>query len=87
MTHSAITKRRLADGERARTLYDNPQTEEEVTEQLAIIHDGIVALQSLDDLGTEEENQAAWNDMLRLQARHEALVRRLDEIQNRNMYP
>lgn len=54
-----------------------PQTKEEMREQLLVLADGICALQSLDDLGSKEANDAAWNDMLVLQDKYSRLKREL----------
>ncbi len=42
-----------------------------------IIDDGIRALQSLDDLGTPEENERAWRNMRFLEKKREKLWKRL----------
>lgn len=72
-------KRRLADGDRAKGLA-KPKTTKEIQQQLEILSDGIRALQSLDDLGSPEANQRAWDDMLELQRRSDALKATLKEI-------
>jgi hypothetical protein len=46
------------------------------------LKDGLCALQSLDDLGSEGANQAAWNDMLELQRRHDLVEARIKELQS-----
>ena len=46
-----------------------PKTIEEARHALEDLYDGICALQSLDDLGSEAANDAAWNDMLELDKR------------------
>jgi hypothetical protein len=65
-------KRRLADGAHAAGLAA-PKTAKEIQQQLSILEDGILAMQSLDDLGSAEDNQRAWDDMLALQQRYKAL--------------
>jgi len=74
--YSPVTKRRLADGEQAGALAE-PATDAEIEAQLNILHDGIAALQSLDDLGSNEANQRAWNDMLALQKKYARLRQKL----------
>lgn len=55
---SEIDRRRLADGDRALALPE-PLSPNEVENQLTVVLDGIRALQSLDDIGVEENRQAA----------------------------
>jgi hypothetical protein len=69
-------QRRIADGDRALTLPD-PQNSDEIREQLAVIHDGMLALQSLDDLG-EEGNRRANENFHALKKRYDALQARLE---------
>jgi hypothetical protein len=45
------------------------------------LHDGIAALQSLDDLGSEEDNNRAWNDMLELEKRYDRVAARIKELE------
>jgi hypothetical protein len=68
-------QRRIADGNRALALPD-PQSPDEIRDQLTIIHDGMLSLQSLDDLG-EEGNRAAHENLRELERRYEALKARL----------
>jgi hypothetical protein len=68
-------RRRIADGDRALALPD-PQCPDEAQAQLKIIHDGICALQSLDDIG-EEGNLLAHENLRTLQERCKALESRL----------
>lgn len=84
-----VTKRRLSDGERAMEL----SSEEFVPSDSDLrglealrddLHTGIVALQSLDDLGSEEANQAAWNDMLELQRRHKLVTDKIDALKGKS---
>jgi hypothetical protein len=56
-----------------------PATEAEAFEQLEELHDAIRALQSTDDLGSEELNARAIRDMDDLIAKHEQLKKRLDK--------
>ncbi len=74
-----LDRRRLADGARAMALTP-PKTAEEIRRQLDVLHDSICALQSLDDLGSAEANQRAWDDMITLQQRYAALKATLKEI-------
>lgn len=68
-------RRRIADGDRALALPD-PNNADEIRQQLVIIFDGMLALQSLDDLG-EEGNQQAFQKLEKLQARHNELTLQL----------
>jgi len=63
---SSIDQRRLNGGARAMAL-EEPRTLREIEEQISAIYAGAVALQSMDDLGSPEANQRAWDDMLELQ--------------------
>lgn len=62
-----VTRRRLEDGERAMAL-PLPKTKEYAVDYVAAMHDGAVALQSLDDLGVEL-NKKAEADMMELERR------------------
>jgi hypothetical protein len=64
-------RRRLADGARALALPDS-RNPDDIREQLEIIHVGMLALQSLDDLG-EEGNRRAHEDLCELEKRYEKL--------------
>jgi hypothetical protein len=75
-TASAIDRRRLADGDRALAL-PAPKNRAELREQLPIIHDGMLALQSLDDLG-EEGNRRAHENFSKLEKRYDYLKARLE---------
>jgi hypothetical protein len=68
---SAIDRRRLRDGAAASGLGE-PQTREEVKEQLQQLADGIRAMQSLDDLGPEE-NARVWSEMTALGKKYDQL--------------
>lgn len=79
---SAIDQRRLRDGARALEVSAHvPTTIDEGHRQLAIISDGIAALQSLDDLGPEanaqvfRDEQELWKRLKALEARLEQLAR------------
>lgn len=73
-----IDRRRLRDGARALAL-PVPQTDAEIREQLPVILDAIRAMQSLDDLGSEEANGKAWDDLGQLEARYRQYRQRLGE--------
>lgn len=72
---TALDQRRLADGERALAL-PKPQSLDEIRTQLEVIHDGMLALQSLDDIG-EEGNRRAHENFCTLEKRYEVLQARL----------
>lgn len=74
-----IDRRRLRDGAEALALPE-PQTLEEMETQLQALWDGAVALQSTDDMGSPEANEAVWNDMLELQRRAQALEKKIKEL-------
>lgn len=78
-----LTGRRLEDGARALALPALPEsvTKAEIERQLEILYQGMVALQSLDDLGSEEANAKAWSDMETLQARFDALSVKLKAME------
>lgn len=67
---SLVDQRRLRDGAAAMALGE-PRTRAELEATITSIEDGIRALQSTDDLGTDEENEACWQDMLTLERRLE----------------
>ncbi len=75
-----LDQRRLRDGEKAASL-EEPTTVEEIKQQLEVICDGARALQSLDDLGSPEANQDAWDQMLALEARANVLRDRLTKLE------
>ena len=80
---SAIDQRRLRDG--ATALEASGQTAEtidEVRRQLSVVHDGIAALQSLDDLGPEA-NERASRDEQELWKRLKTLERRLAQLEGK----
>jgi hypothetical protein len=68
-------RRRIADGDRALAL-PTPMNNDEIREQLEIIHTGMLALQSLDDLG-EEGNRRAGENLRELEKRYDALQARI----------
>lgn len=70
-------KRRLEMGQKAMNL-SHPQTLTDAKIQLMDLADGIRALQSMDDLGSSEANNAAWNNMLQLQNRYNKLKYKID---------
>lgn len=73
---SNLDKRRLGKGARASMLPD-PTTREESEQQIEQLDEAIIALQSMDDLGTPEANQSAWQQMLDLQKRQNDLRARI----------
>jgi hypothetical protein len=73
---SNLDKRRLGKGARASMLPD-PITREESEQQIKQLDEAIIALQSMDDLGTPEANQSAWQQMLDLQKRQDDLKARM----------
>ena len=69
-----VDQRRLADGAEAlRQSRRDPQTIEQAREIYESLSDGIRALQSMDDLGSPEANEAAWDDMLYLEKERRTL--------------
>jgi CxxC-x17-CxxC domain-containing protein len=80
MAKSPITERRLRDGARAMALPEpGPLTTlQQLQEQIDIAQDGILALQSTDDLG-EELNRKVQNDLTELFSRVERWKERLDK--------
>jgi len=81
MKYSSVTTRRLGDGQRALKL-EVPTSEDlhALRQYRDELHAGIAALQSLDDLGNEQANQDAWNDMLELQRRYTNVVTKIKEL-------
>lgn len=81
---SAVTRRRLDDGAEALGLgTDLPEDLPGLLELRGQLHDGIAALQSLDDLGSEAANQRAWDDMLELQKRYDRVVKKIKELEKK----
>lgn len=81
MKYSPVTTRRLGDGERAlKRSFPTTDNKNELIAYRDELHAGIAALQSLDDLGSEQANQAAWDDMLELQKRYDQAVDRIKEL-------
>ena len=82
---SAVDKRRLKDGQEALELgTDLPTDLVELGVLRAELSTGICALQSLDDLGSEEANQRAWNDMLELQKRYQRVVKKIKKLEKKS---
>jgi hypothetical protein len=75
---------RLRDGAAAvKTLSEpKPESLEGLEERLAIIMDGALALQSTEDQGSPEANQAVWDDMLRLQKEGDELGVKIQALKN-----
>jgi hypothetical protein len=86
--YSAVTRRRLNDGQQALETSKNPLPEsiQGLTELRNQLHDGIAALQSLDDLGSEQANQQAWDDMIALQVRYDEVTTKLKELENQDQW-
>lgn len=60
---SFVDQRRLRDGASALEVSVKPgQTADEILRQLGAVHEGIAALQSLDDLGPEANVKAARDE-------------------------
>ena len=76
---TAIDRRRLNDGDEAMGL-SQPETVEELEAYISQLGDGIAALQSLDDLGSEEANNRAWEDARELCRRHTEAKKKLAEL-------
>jgi hypothetical protein len=78
---SAIDERRLADGARALEVSAEPKaTADEILVQLGVVHVGIAARQSLDDLGPEA-NAKAHADEQELWKRMKKLTDRLTQLE------
>lgn len=77
---SLADQRKLIDGARALEVSCKPgQTADEILRQLGAVHEGIAALQSLDDLGSEA-NAKAFRDEEELWKRMKALADRLTDL-------
>lgn len=72
---SKVTQRRLRYRSEAMAL-KNPRTEREIIEQVDQLRDAIRAIQSLDDLGSVEANEAVMKD-------HDVLLRKLVLLENK----
>ena len=84
---SAIDRRRLRDGAAALEVSSQAaETIDEVRRQLSSVHDGIAALQSLDDLGPEA-NERASRDEQELWKRMKVLERRLAQLEGNKETP
>lgn len=78
---SAVDQRRLRDGARALEVSLEPgKTSDEILNQLSVVHEGLAALQSLDDLGPEA-NARAFDDEQELWKRMKVLADRLTKLQ------
>lgn len=79
---SALTRRRLHDGERAMAVSTDGETKEELQDKLEVIKDGIRALQSTDDLGEDmnrrvyEQERELWKRYREVEGRIKALDQR-----------
>jgi len=84
---SAIDQRRLRDGVAALDVSSQPaETIDDLREQIEVVHDGIAALQSLDDLGAEA-NARAYLDEQELWKRMKVLEQRLKELEGKKVAP
>jgi hypothetical protein len=80
-TPSTIDQRRLRDAAHALEVSSRaPETVAEIRALLEAIHDGIAALQSLDDLG-EEANVRATRDQQELWRRYHVLEQQLKDLE------
>jgi len=80
---SPIDQRRLRDGARALEVSSTlPATVTEARVQLETVGEGLAALQSLDDLGPTANDQAS-RDERELWKRHEAIVQRLRQLEQK----
>jgi hypothetical protein len=72
----SVTKRRLNDGGRAAAISTENLEQLSYDELLRlrdIAADGAVAMQSLDDLGSEQANQEAWDTLMLIEKKLTAL--------------
>jgi hypothetical protein len=76
---SKVDQRRLRDGAKAGAANADykSMSDAELREAKDNLHDGIAALQSLDDLGSPEANNAAWQDMLALSKKHDLVKKEM----------
>jgi len=80
---STVDQRRLRTGAHALVATAQvPETIVEIRAQLEVVHAGIAALQSLDDLGPEA-NARAQSDERELWKRYEALTSRLAQLEGK----
>jgi Skp family chaperone for outer membrane proteins len=73
---SKIDARRLRDGAAASSLLVDNLKElslERLKTLKDTLFDGVLAMQSLDDLGSKEANKEAWDRMIELQERYNAV--------------
>ena len=77
---------RLRDGARAiRVLSEpHPGSLDDLINRLDVVMAGALALQSLEDLGSTEANEQAWNDMLRLEKEGDALRKKIEWLKTQN---
>ena len=75
---------RLRDGNKAiQTLSDpEPESLDDLEARLKVVVAGGLALSSLDDLGSDEANKQAWNDMLILLQEADYLRKKIDSLKN-----
>lgn len=71
-----LDQRRLKDGKTALALL-KPSSIQEMKTQIIQFTDTIRAMQSLDNLGSVEANESAWNDMVTLTKKRNAIQEEL----------
>lgn len=74
---TAADRRRLGDGKRAMALKE-PRSAAAMRAQIESLDDAVLAMQSLDDLGSPEANNLADAGMMELQRRRGRLERLLE---------
>lgn len=67
-----MNERKMREGREAQDL-NEPQTAEEARKVLDQLYSAVVAMQSLDDLGSPEANAEAWDNMCALNQRYERI--------------
>lgn len=75
-THSPVTRRRLRDGDTASAVPTDNLTTLSLADLRALremVFDGALAMQSLDDLGSPEANDAAWLQCIALDKKLKAI--------------
>ena len=68
-----VQDRRFRDLHRESVEWTEPPSMQDAQRQLEDLHDAIAAGQSLDDLGSPEANDAAWNRIVALLDRYKRL--------------
>ena len=84
---TVVDQRRLRDGARALDVSSQmPDTIAEARRQIETVHDGIAAMQSLDDLGPEA-NAQAYRDEQELWRRLKTLEAQLKQLEGKKGRP